>query len=61
MKKGINAADIIQVMLMLPKNHKKRELLINLMNTALIKGVLDKKKEDTFHLVCGELIKEGWL
>lgn len=61
MKKGINAADIIQVMLMLPKNHLKRELLISLMNTALIKGVLPKKKEDTFHLCCKELIEEGWL
>lgn len=60
-RKGINAADIITVILVLPKYHPKRDLLINLMNTALIKGVLPRRKEDTFHLACKELIKEGWL
>lgn len=59
--KGINAADIITVMLAIPKNHPKRDLLINLMNTALIKGILPQKKEDVFHLACIELQKEDLL
>jgi hypothetical protein len=61
MQKGINAADILDVMLMLPKDHPKRLLLINLMNTALLKRVLPQAKEDVFHKTCKELIKEGLL
>lgn len=60
-KKGITGADIIEVMCMLPKEHPKRLILINLMNTAILKRVLPPRKEDEFHLVCKELIKEGLL
>lgn len=61
MRKGINAADIIEVMCMLPKNHPKRLLLINLMNTAILKKVLPPRKEDEFNKACKELFQEGLL
>lgn len=60
--KGINAADIITVMLAIPKNHPKRDLLINLMNTAFrMSGVLPKSKETAFINIIKDLKKEGVL
>lgn len=61
MKKGINAADIINVMCMLPKTHPARFILIDLMNTAILKRQLPPNKEDLFHRTCKELINEGLL
>lgn len=61
MNKGINAADILNVMLMLPKNHPTRFLLINLMNTAILKRALPPAKENLFHRACIQLQKEGLL
>jgi len=61
MNKGIKATDILNVMLMLPKEHPTRFLLINLMNTALLKRVLPPQKEDLFHRACIQLQKEGLL
>lgn len=61
-KKGINSTQILAIVLSLPKDHPKRNSLINLMNTAFrMSGVLPKAKEDKFLDIIKDLKKEGVL
>lgn len=61
-KKGITGADILTIVLSLPKDHPKRNSLINFMNTAFIKsGTLPQSKEDKFMDIVKDLKKEGLL
>lgn len=62
MKKGITGADIVRIVLSLPKEHPKRNSLINLMNTAIrMSGTLPKTKEQKFIDIVKDLKKEGLL
>lgn len=62
MGKGINSTQILAVVLTLPKEHPKRNSLINLMNTAFrMSGVLPKSKETAFINIIKDLKKEGVL
>lgn len=62
MQKGITGADIVRIVLSLPKEHPKRNSLINLMNTAIrMSGTLPKKKETAFMGIIKDLKKEGLL
>lgn len=57
---GINSTQILAVVLTLPKEHPKRNTLIDLMNTAFRKnGVLPKAKEEKFVEIIKGLKKEG--
>lgn len=62
MRKGVDAAQILAIVLALPKEHPKRNSLINLMNTALVRsGSLPADKEDKFMAIIKDLQKEGAL
>lgn len=62
MKKGVQTAEILAIVLSLPKEHPKRNSLINLMNTACrMSGTLPKDKEDRFMDIVKGLKKEGVL
>jgi hypothetical protein len=61
-KKGITGADILTIVLSLPKDHPKRNSLINFMNTAFIKsGTLPQSKESQVVAIIKDLKKEGVL
>lgn len=61
-KKGITGADILTIVLALPKDHPKRNSLINFMNTAFIKsGTLPQSKESQVVAIIKDLKKEGVL
>ena len=60
--KGITSTQILAVVLALPKEHPKRNSLINLMNTAFrMSGTLPKAKENKFMEIIKDLKKEGRL
>lgn len=62
MKKGVDAAQILAIVLALPKDHPKRNSLINLMNSALVRsGTLPPAKEELFVSIIEDLQKEGTL
>lgn len=62
MKKGVDAAQILAIVLSLPKDHPKRNSLINLMNSALVRsGTLPPAKEEQFMDIIEDLQKEGTL
>lgn len=62
MKKGVDAAQILAIVLALPETHPKRNSLINLMNTALVhSGSLPADKEDKFMDIIKILQNEGEL
>jgi hypothetical protein len=59
--KGINSTQILAVVLSLPKEHPKRNSLINLMNTAFrMSGILPKSKETAFINIIKDLKKRGY-
>ncbi len=60
MRKGIDAAQILAIVLALPEQHPKRNSLINLMNTAFNQSrVLPVDKEEKFLNILKDLQKEG--
>ena len=60
MRKGVDAAQILAIVLALPEQHPKRNSLINLMNTALVRsGALPADKEEKFLTILKDLQKEG--
>ena len=62
MKKGVDAAQILAIVLALPETHPKRNSLINLMNTALVRGgSLPPAKEEQFANIIKTLQNEGEL
>lgn len=62
MGKGINSTQILAVVLSLPKEHPKRNALIDLMNSAFrMKGTLPKARENKFVAIIKDLKKEGIL
>lgn len=62
MGKGINSTQILAIVLSLPKDHPKRNSLINLMNTAFrMSGTLPKEREGKFMDIVKDLKKEGRL
>ena len=62
MRKGINSTQILAIVLSLPKDHPKRNSLINLMNTAFrMSGTLPKARESKFVEIVKDLKKEGIL
>lgn len=62
MKKGVYSTQILAIVLSLPKDHPKRNSLINLMNTAFrMSGVLPKAREGKFMDIVKDLKKEGRL
>ena len=61
-KNGVDAAQILAIVLTLPKEHPKRNSLINLMNTALVRGgSLPPAKEEKFVDIIKTLQNEGEL
>lgn len=61
MKKGVNAEQILAIIMKLPKEHPQRNSLINLMNSALVWRVLPPAKETVFMGIIKDLQKEGSL
>ena len=62
MRKGVNSTQILTVVLTLPKEHPKRNALIDLMNSAFrMSGTLPKARENKFVAIIKDLKKEGIL
>lgn len=62
MQKGINAAQILTIVLSLPKNNPKRNSLIDCLNSAFRHGgILPQAKENKFVGIIKELKKAGVL
>lgn len=61
-KNGVDAAQILAIVMALPKNHPQYNKLIDLMNSTLIRsGTLPPKKEELFVSIIEDLQKEGEL
>ena len=62
MKKGVNSAQILTIVLTLPKSNPKRNSLIDCLNSAFRHGgTLPQAKENKFVGIIKDLKKEGWL